>query len=584
MVEAGRWCLRDDWARLMNNYLSHDYWRENIVGRGLMAAKNQLTAYRLGFSPFHAFTETASSIGSQLAHGATTAVNLGLRHGNLPALGKGVVEALKAPLAPVLDVRRGTSAIRYLANREEFLKTTRGLDFERAYPEAARLIDDLFSSGAKLKLHEDERLKALEGLRRAAADDRYIAALLKLPFALNQLLQKPLFNYYIPRMKVGMYLRDFSRELVDRQADIEAAEMTRGQLGRKTWDAIEDQMGQLNWDARFWNRTFKAAVQFAFRSFTWFVGNIRLADKALEGQARELLESLKVWNQHFNPSTEYQPLPSSTVIPRLDPNLAKIIGLFAVFAGTNALIQYAATREGPHDWKDLFAGRIGGKDSRGKPLRVTAPAIIFNDWLSLRYRGLGAYLAAKKSDVLQGMDDVLRNEDFRRVMIHNPEDSFWKQRYDDAKHVLGLPIGVGTYLRERQAGETGPKAALGLAGFKPPPATFDMTRAERAMSEINNRKQGLRTQEEIDELQAAHERIRLGVMTPEERRQAIRNLRKPWADRQFQKLTYTDMMRVYTELANGDEKARWRRLLVERRHNLLKRGERQKVAGAEAAR
>ena len=69
MVQAGRWALREDWHRLLSNMLSHDYIRESTIGNGLMSVKNNLTAYRLSLSPFHALVTTISSAAGGPARG-----------------------------------------------------------------------------------------------------------------------------------------------------------------------------------------------------------------------------------------------------------------------------------------------------------------------------------------------------------------------------------------------------------------------------------------------------------------------------------------------------------------------------------
>jgi N12 class adenine-specific DNA methylase/GGDEF domain-containing protein len=504
-IEAGNWYLREDWARLMNNYLGHDAIRESAVGRGIMDVKNRLTAWRLAMSPFHALTESGLSMASQFGHGLATGWNLGVRHGDLKMVGQGALEALKTPLAPFTDSRRGGNVIRYLTNKEEFLKSTRGKDFLKNNRDADRMITDLFSSGAKLGMHEDEQIKGLEGMRQAAANDKYIEALLKAMAGTNGLIQKPLFNYYIPRIKAGMFMRDYARELADHQADIDAGTTSRAEIGRKVWDAIEDTAGQMNWDARFWNRTFKSSIQLAFRAFTWRAGNARLVYKAGTGQANEMIESLKAMHDHFTDGEKAD--PSSTAVPRIDPNLARIIGLLVTYGVVNALIQKSTTGENPKDYKDLLAARIGGKDSYGHPLRITAPAILLSDWMSLQSHGLKGYISSGLSDLVGGMDDVLANKDFRNVMIHDPDDPMWKQRWDDTKHIAGAPISIGNMRKLHDEGASKAKAASMLLGLKPAPQTFDMTAAERMAQEINRTKIPERTPSEADEHDAKRQAI-----------------------------------------------------------------------------
>ena len=524
-VQAGKWALRDDWHRLLSNMLSHDYIRESTIGNGLMTVKNQLTGYRLSLSPFHAIVTSVSSVAGQVGHGMEQA-GYALRNQSLSNLIEAAKNIATSPFAPVMDYRLGTSVVRYATNPEEFLNATRGKDFILKYPEAAQLVDDLFSAGAKLSLHEDERLHSIEGVRQAVAEDRYIAALLKSPFALNQLVMRPLFGYYIPRIKLGAFLRDYSMALEDHQADLDAGKMTRGELARKTWDTTENIFGQMNWDARWWDRTFKAAIQLAFRAFTWFAGNVRLVKDAGIGQTKEAWESGKWWYEKMG--GEAEPKPSTGPIPRVDPAFAKLVGLAAVYMGTNAAIQYAMTREGPKDAKDLIAARIGGVDVHGNPLRVVTPAIVAKDALSLWAHGAGSYMKAKESDLLSGLVDVIQNEDFRHAMVHNPKDGWWKQRYDDAAHILGSPIGISTYQRDTSGGESKAKAAFGLAGFSPAPAALDEGPLARALNELTAKSPGpVLTPEQRQKTDLEH-RIIAALRTGDEK-----PLSKAIADRQL---------------------------------------------------
>jgi hypothetical protein len=480
-IQAGRWALREDYHRLLSNMLGHDLIRESTIGNGLMSVKNNLTAYRLSLSPFHALTTTVSSWSGGVAHGLQE-VGYGVRKFSPAAVVQGVKDVVASPLAPYLDTRLGTDIVHYVTSPEEFLKTHRGEDFIQRYPEAAQMVGDLFSAGAKLGLHEDERIHGLDGFRQAVAEDRYLAALVKAPFAVNQQIMRPLFGYYIPRVKLATFFRDHAFELKDRAADVAENAKTPGELARKTWDTTENVYGQMNWDARFWKPTFKSAVQLGFRAFTWFAGNVRLVKDAGIGQTREVWESAKWWNEHMG--GDAKPLPSSGAIPRIDPAFAKIVALSTVYMGANAAIQYAMTQELPKDATDLFAARIGGVDNNGKPLRVVAPAIVLKDALSLWGQGATGYLRNKVADWISGLSDVINNEDFRHTMIHNPHDSEWKQRYDDAAHILGSPIGISTYMRATKAGESNAKGSLGLAGFSPAPAWMNQSPLDKEISKI----------------------------------------------------------------------------------------------------
>jgi hypothetical protein len=497
-------------------------------------------------------------------------LNRAARQMSLALAGEGLKDLAKAPAAPYLNTRIGSSAFQYVANPEEFIKTSKGQDFLKQYPDLDKLIDLAFAGGAKLTLHDDQRLHSMQAFRQAVAEKRALAALFHSLPALNQLLMTPLFEYYIPRAKFGAFLREFSEQLADNTSEIAQGYTSRAELARKSWDSVEDVFGQMNWDKFFWHNTFKAAIQLAFRAFTWFAGNVRLVGRGMTGQAREMFESLKYLNEQFNPNTKWRPSrPSTKAIPRLHPDMAKLLALTTTFVVGNAIIQKVMTGENPQDWKDLVAARVGGYDSEGKPNRVVMPAIVLKDLLSLWAHGPGSYLASKQSDLISGISDVLRNEDFRHVMVHDPNDPWWKQRMDDAAHIVGSPIGVENFASGKSEGEHLGERVLTAAGFSRAPVQLDMTPAERRMQEMIEQTVPVRTQAQVNAGRESHQRL-LHSHTLAGFRARIEDSR-PDLVREFEKLPYLQAREIYEKYANAGERVKLRPLLERKRYNLLRR-------------
>jgi N12 class adenine-specific DNA methylase len=569
MVEAGKWYLRKDYALALNHFLSKDWIRANVIGRGLMWAKNQLTAFRLGFSPFHALTTSVSSIASQAGLGLSM-MSRAAREMDAVLAGRALKEIAKTPAAPVLDYRMGTSLVRYVSDPQGFVRSSRGQDLLNEFPGLNRLIDAAFTGGAKLALHPDERLHSLEAFRQAIAEKRAVAALFHTAPALNQFLMTPLFEYYIPRVKFAGFVRELSERIADRNADLGTGQTTVPRLARQTWDSVEDVFGQMNWDKFFWHNTFKAIVQLAFRAFTWFAGNIRLVGRAFTGQAAEILESMKYLNQQFNSDTKWGPEFSSTkAMPRLHPDMAKLLGLVGTFVLGNILLQKLLTGENPQDPEDYVAARIGGYDQYNRPRRVVLPAIVMKDAMSLWYNGATNYLQGKESDLVRGFADVLENEDFRHAMIHNPEDPFWKQRLDDAEHIVGSPIGVGNILRGGREGQPLAQRLLTGAGFSNAPYEMGLSRAERHMLTLAQEQEIPRTEQQIEQSFKQRQAL-LGSHTAAGF-QARTKAREPELKRLFNKLTYLQARDTFENYATPEERRILGLLLQEKRYSLLRR-------------
>jgi hypothetical protein len=542
MVHAGYWAVREDYAQLLNNLLSKDIWRDRVNGkdtipggRGLMALKNELTAYRLGFSPFHALTTSVSAVGSQMGLGLKE-LNDALRGGSWESALRGVKDITSSIAAPYLYTREGTRAIEFLKDPDEFFKTHAGQDFARKYPEAEQMMRNFFDSGGRLALHEDERLSGIRNLQSAWAnrdwDNNFLGTsrrlLWHIPRAANQWLFRPLFNYYIPRAKLGAFLKEYSNALVDHRADLASGHTTETEIGRKTWDSIEDMFGQVNWDKFFWDRTLKSSMQLFFRAAQWFAGNIRFTSNALFRQTMEIGQSAEYAFNKLSGTQKFNPPPSTTIVPRLDPNFAKLAGLFITWTAANMITQTIAqqTKDNdpalrePFSLRDLMAGRIGGYDPYGHPRRITFPAIVFKDALSLWAQGPKTYIAGKTSDLISGFWDVLNNSDFQHNMIHNPDDSYIRQSWDDLKRIVGYPIGVGNVIKSLQQGEPTREATLGMSGLYKPPREFNWTPAERILyGEVERGIPLNRKPEEVEHYRALgkmRNELRSGKMTEDD--------------------------------------------------------------------
>jgi hypothetical protein len=572
MVEAGKWALREDYAQLLNHFLSPDWVRRTSFGRGLMWTKNQLTAWRLGFSPFHAFTTATSSIASRAGLGLAM-LNRAAREMDAALAGRAFKTVASAPAAPVTEYRLGSDIFKYVENPQEFIKSSRGQDLLKKYPGLDKMMDAAFAGGAKLALHQDERLHSIKAFREAIAEKKALGALFHSLPALNQYLMTPLFEYYIPRVKLAAFIREFSERAADHTRDIGAGELTYPELARQTWDSVEDVFGQMNWDKFFWNNTFKSIVQLAFRAFTWFAGNARLSGRALSGQMREVFESLAYLNQRFNPNSDWGPRYSSTgAIPRLHPDMAKLLGLAATFVLGNVILQKVLTGENPDDWRDYLAARVGGTDNHGNPRRIVLPAIVLRDAISLWAHGAGAYMRSKLSDPVSGFLDVMENEDFRHAMVYDPDDPLWKEIWDGAKHFLGSPIGVENFIHGGESGEPTAQRVLTGLGFSNAPAELNLSRAERKMLQWERESLPRRTEEQVER---SMEQRR--TQTPS---WMSRQYGEPELTRMFKRLSYMQAREIYEKYATPEERVLLKPLLDHKRMNAIRR---HRIDYAEAA-
>jgi hypothetical protein len=477
MVNAGEWYVEEGVGRLLNKFLSRDLIREVAAGRGLMWVKNSTTAVELGVNLFHGTFEALEATASTVGHGLRTVWNEGIAKANIDKIIEGSEQILKSPGAAIDASRTGGSFVRYFANKEEFLKTIRGEKFIKRFPDADVLINDLFAAGMKnFGMHEDYRINTIQTLKQNLSSNNYIGVALRSIPALNEVMMKPLFDIFIPRVKVGQWATQFTSELARRQPDILSGKITRGELARDVWDFTENKFGEMNFDNLFWDRTFKTSLQAVIRSVTWKLGNLKLFGKAIIGQAKEF----------YNAAKERR-------IPELTQEMGWVLGVATTHAAISTIIQTVFTGHPPSEFKDFFWPKINKDGDRISPATYT--------------RDLFSLIASPINYVKHGMAgyigrfiEVINNKDFYGVQVHDPEENFIQQRVDDLIHMVPVPFGISTTLRLREKGEPIERAIIGNLGFTAAPFYIEQTKAEQLAGDLmqDHMQIGVKTKAEFE--------------------------------------------------------------------------------------
>jgi hypothetical protein len=124
-----------------------------------------------------------------------------------------------------------------------------GQRFLERYPDAAPLIHDYFQAGGKPHMDERFRLRATENFRtaykNAVADHRELAAAGNALLAINEAMLAPLFETFIPNLKLGIFLKEYSFAKVENERKLERVENLR-----KGIDRIQYEIAQLNDERR----------------------------------------------------------------------------------------------------------------------------------------------------------------------------------------------------------------------------------------------------------------------------------------------------------------------------------------------
>jgi hypothetical protein len=473
LVNPGEHYVEENFGRLLNNHLSKDYIQANVLGKTIVDLKNIATGWEL-FGPFHGVAMSIAATSGNFALGMERAFNLGLRKGDLGEIvrgGKEMAGSILGSRSSFLDGRNlqefGDAVNRYKHGDAEALKdfsnSPSGQKFLQKYPDAEGLLGDAFMGGLNMKLSDDMRSNITRSMMESFRNNEYIQGTVKAPFAALNSSMRPLFDNYIPRLKLGMFMKDMSLQLKDRGADILSGKTTREEVARRTVDRIENTFGEMNFDNLFWNKTFKTSMQMLYRSASWRLGTLRLLKDAVKNQAGNILEGVKEGE-----------------LPRLDPNFGYLAAETLVVGGLSAVIMKSLANKTPQNLTDLLHPQTGDKDSKGKPVRVNVPAYMSRDIPNILSEpsGIFKYATGGNSVLMQRALESWNNKDFSGAWVANPNDPTYKQFAAKVIHLLPSLMIMNTMDRLDAEGASKDRKLLALAGFSPAAKSVDMSAAE----------------------------------------------------------------------------------------------------------
>lgn len=470
LIQGGKYFVEEGFGRLLNNYLSKDYIRQTKIGRGLLWLKNATTAIELSLSVFHGVFETLEMVGSSIGLGLSQLVNRGLLKGDMGAAGNGLKNIITSIATPVTGFTLGNEIRKAAGDPDAYFKTAAGKQMLKSYPRAREMIDDLFAGGWKpTELEQDWKnnsirtfLDAVEDIR-AGSSDNYVGAVLRAFPAANEFLMKPLFDYYIPSLKVAQFFREYAEAIEQNERKLKGGVLTRTALARQVWRLVEDRFGELNYDTLFWNSNFKTAMQLMFRSVTWKLGSVEAFAGAFGGQAKEFRDAIR-----------------ERRAPELHRNMAWLFGMFLLTATLGYIISKTLAGKDPKDLKDYVFPQIDPKDDK---VRVSIPTY-FKDMVHLIHAPVG-YVTSSMSGWIGRVADLLRNQDYYGVQIRDTDDSMAKQAMAVGKYSAGtlLPFSVRGYKNLATQDVGALRKLLAVLGVNPAPRFIGQTPAERASAE-----------------------------------------------------------------------------------------------------
>jgi N12 class adenine-specific DNA methylase/2'-5' RNA ligase len=581
MIDSGKWYVESSAGRLLVNFLSEDKLRNNVVGRGLMGMKNMATAVELSLSPFHFTFETLEAMGSQFGLGVQRMWNNGLREGDVSEIAKGARDAATAMAAPVRWARDGGSLLRATSNVQQFAQTARGAAFLKQFPNAPDLLDDLFTGGLQWGMNPDYRFDPHKSMMEAAREGNYVGAVLRSVPWVNHWLMKPLFETYIPRLKAGYALSQLAQQYDERADDIKAGKTTRAEIARAVIDSAENRFGEMNFDNLFWNNTMKSALQFAFRSVTWKLGNWRgfltaFGKENMEGFADPLKA---MWEDARKGKKTHQ---TKDYIPKMGMNQAWLLGMAVTTVTLGSIITKLYTGEWPwqHADGDTAMERAGNtlyeathprtnrtNEKTGRPERLSLPTGM-KDFEHAAH-DLPGYARGSMSETMGNFIDVAANRDFYGNYVYDPDGSYYQKFAQSFTYMLPKPIAVSSLRQSLSGGEDDTQTkAMKFAGINGGAANdHDFSDAERKMrTMMKSRLGGPKTPEQMDLLRD----LQAEKQNPVAESREVRD--EEYIKKLFDRLTYLEARKVYDKSATEEERRVMAPLLRKKRANLLGKG------------
>jgi N12 class adenine-specific DNA methylase/GGDEF domain-containing protein/2'-5' RNA ligase len=580
MLERGEWYVEEGAARILNNYLSRDLIRNNAIGKGMLAMKNFTTAVELALSPFHLLSESVRAIGGQMSIGMQRFVNIGVKQGSAKDLAHGGKDFAMSLAAPFLLARDGGSYLRSISSAQDFAKTRRGMAFFKKFPDA--LDGMVFKGGAQFNMNPDYRFDPEKSLTEAIKQSNYVGAALRLLPAAQAWLMKPLFDVFIPRLKLGFLLNQMAEQADERAQELVNGDTTRLEIARQANDVAENAFGELNFDNIAWNNTFKTTMQFFFRSVTWHLGDWRTAAKSVHETAESFRDPLHAFHEAAKGRAK-----TSDFVPHLGMNQALLLGLAIATATIGTAIAKMASGKYPWQWMqddrrngysaagslllETLHPRTGKEDEHGQPERLNIPngfSVYEHAW-----RDPAGYAKSTQAGLVSRMMDVTNNRDYFGNYIYDPNALWFQQAAQAVKYAIPQPMALASFQQGYGSQDATSKTlrAVGLGGAS---KSLDQSPLLQHMLKMKREKKDPLTPDQVKEFDEQRE-----APNPHKTRAQIRRAMKERNMDYVEKLamgrdfSYIDLREMVDKYATPEEQSELTPILMRKRAALLRKGE-----------
>lgn len=440
-------------AVMHNAFNSNSLWgTKGMVGdafRGAMFLKNSTVPLLLSFSLFHPLHVAT-------IHNVTSMVRASemLLAGKI-SVGQAMKEFATATLYKgfLKDPKSGY----------RLLGAYKGKIADKDLTDADRLSLQYMAEGGMIpELAAQYKTNAIEAFKNAVQQGKVLNAAWNAPFAALMLLNKPMFEMWIPSLKIASYLKDVRTALAIDPKLLDDS-LARQVAFRKIAKSVDNRYGEMAYSTLFWNRMIKDIGVGSTLSLGWNLGFIREYGGGMLDVGQFAKGSKGGMVQRVQEGQLHRPLFVTFYTAQ---SLA--------YAG---LMTWALSGEFPSGLIDYLYPKSGEQNPDGSPQRLTTmfyPREFAAIAKHMEHEGvLGglAHTAMNKASPVMGLvHDWATNVDSFGAEISDPDAPAYKRLQDKLAHSLGqiAPISEPETLLKNDNVPAKQKA-LNILGFSPAP-------------------------------------------------------------------------------------------------------------------
>ena len=437
-ITRGEYIMPEDAARIINNHLSASKLKNFAPAQIIRVGSNILNSVQLGFSAFHLGFTTLDAMVSKNAIGIER-----LLHGEPGRAAMAFIEA-STPVGAALNIRRGYKLLQSYLNPAG------------ATPEMKQLVQALAAGGGRIRmdryfmanehgspfrgvgfrsLAQDIRAatngievakaighfpieyaqKFARGLQSIAAEYPWAQVPFEILGRIVRASSALIMEHIVPMQKLGVF-SDLASDWLRRNPTAPPDEMVAAM--QSIWRSVDNRLGEMVYDNKFWDRTFKDSMHLAVRAVGWNDGTLEEIGGAPVDFLKavdKLIKTGRIKGDDWGHKIPY------------------VMGLMMTVGIIGSLLNYLMTGEWPKDLKDVAFPRTGRLHKDGTPARLSLPSYVKDIYEYWHHPG--QTIAHKANPWISITNDLIQGNDYFGDPIYNPDGDALQHFRDGLDHI-----------------------------------------------------------------------------------------------------------------------------------------------------